>query len=166
MLDYVNLLERTIEYDSDYVLITEDDMLPANHALDKALLTSRSWLHVAVIETKNVKAGKGSAVESTTSGLGGACSLAYRSEDVPGLIEFLKKDPYDKPVDLKISEYFVVKRKKRKLTRVPNLFQHMCLNSTYTGEVIVTCLLSRGGGGGGREKGKITMICSIIIRMR
>ena len=150
-----------MQYDSDYVLITEDDMLPANHALDKAYSFMEEHFSrqevgcmLLFIETKNVKAGKGSAVESTTSGLGGACSLAYRSEDVPGLIEFLKKDPYDKPVDLKISEYFVVKRKKRKLTRVPNLFQHVCLNSTYLGEVIVTCLLSRGGGEGGREKGE------------
>ena len=150
-----------MQYDSDYVLITEDDMLPANHALGKAYSFmeehfSRQEVGCVslFIETKTLKAGMGSALDSTASGLGGACSLAYRSGDVPGLIEFLKKDPYDSPVDLKISEYFVVKRKKRKLTRVPNLFQHVCLNSTYTGEVIVTCLLSRGGGGGGRGERK------------
>ena len=35
-LDYANLLEKTLDYEADFVMILEDDMMPAWHALDKA----------------------------------------------------------------------------------------------------------------------------------
>eukprot|EP00731_Ephydatia_muelleri_P022071 Em0014g662a len=36
VLDYANLLEKTLDYEADFVMILEDDMMPAWHALDKA----------------------------------------------------------------------------------------------------------------------------------
>ena len=138
-----------MEYDSDYILIMEDDAFPSNHALDKAYsFMEEQFSHqkehsladklgfVTLFSALN-HIGKGPAIETNfdSAQLGGSLSLMYRSEDVPGMIEYLKKDPFEHPIDYAIIQYFYVERRKRQFVRVPNLFQHVCQHSTYTDEV-------------------------------
>ena len=105
-----------MEYDSDYILITEDDMLPAKHALDKAYtfmeehFKKQSLGFVVLFTAANIYhmdyKGKALETDKNIAQLAGGCSFMYRSEDVPGLIEYLKKDPFKDPVDYAVIQYF------------------------------------------------------------
>ena len=139
VLDYANLMERALEFNADYILMLEDDMKPSKNALQKAYTSIEQHLrHVPIHQVgllslfndrKSLTKSRG--IKKLSEGGGGACALLYPKAIVPTIIKVLRDDPYDNPVDLIINYLIRVKMNLQALERVPHLFQHISMKSTY-----------------------------------
>ena len=139
VLDYANLLEKTLDYEADFVMILEDDMMPAWHALDKAyksLTTELTIPHhqLGYVAFFSNAPRRAMGLNRITGNLGyeGGCTLTYSRPLVPKIISLLRGDPYAYPVDLAVGRLVDRELKLQSYERVPHLFQHNSKRSTYT----------------------------------
>ena len=151
VLDYANLLEKTLDYDADFVMILEDDMVPAWHALDKAhssLTTDLTIPHhqLGYVAFYSSAPRRAVGLNRITGNLGyeGGCTLTYSSTLVPRIIALLRGDPYAFPVDLAVGRLVDRVLWLQSYERVPHLFQHNSKKSSYTapvsGVVLASCV--------------------------
>ena len=147
VLDYANLLEKTLDYEADFVMILEDDMMPAWHALDKAyksLTTELTIPHhqLGYVAFFSNAPRRAMGLNRITGNLGyeGGCTLTYSRPLVPKIISLLRGDPYAYPVDLAVGRLVDRELKLQSYERVPHLFQHNSKRSTYTARVSGVCV--------------------------
>jgi hypothetical protein len=138
VLDYANLLELCLKLSSSqYILILEDDLLPAKQAIEKSYafahenFASRTDWGFLTLYSGNRR--QKAAQEVTDNLRSGGVSMLYKRDIVVEIIPFLRKDPFLAPVDLMIPELLVKQKKLLVFERSPNLFQHIGASSTYTG---------------------------------
>ena len=131
-----------LRYNSEFVMILEDDLKPAKFALDKSYqfankhfsntTTHTQWgmltMYSGVRREQHLHQSMGSLCFC------GACALVIRKKLIPDFIKFLRQDPYAAPVDMMLWN-FTTERRLYTYERTPNLFQHISLRSTYTGKV-------------------------------
>ena len=140
VLDYTNLLEKTLDYEADFVMILEDDMMPAWHALDKAYKSLTTELTIPhhqlgyVTFYSGIMSLEPRGLKCITGNLGieGACTLTFSQNLVPKIIVHLKSDPYANPVDMAIGGLLDKELHLQSYDRIPHLFQHNSKKSTYT----------------------------------
>ena len=145
VLDYVNLLEKTLDYEADFVMILEDDMMPAWHALDKAYRSLTTELtiphhqlgYVAFYSGIRSLEPRGLKCISGNLGKEGACTLTFSQKLVPRIIAHLKSDPYANPVDMAIGSLVDKELNLQSYDRIPHIFQHSSRKSTYSESVSV-----------------------------
>ena len=142
VLDYANLLEKTLDYEADFVMILEDDMMPAWHALDKAyrsLTTELTIPHhqLGYVAFYSNAPRRAVGLNRITGNLGyeGGCTLTYARLLVPRIIDLLRGDPYAYPVDLAVGHLVDKELRLQSYERVPHLFQHNSKRSSYTAQV-------------------------------
>ena len=129
-------------YDADFVMILEDDMLPASHALDKAyrsLTTDLTIPHnqLGYVAFYSSAPRRAMGLNRITGNLGyeGGCTLTFSSTLVPRIIALLRGDPYAYPVDLAVGKLVDRVLRLQSYERVPHLFQHNSKKSSYTAAV-------------------------------
>ena len=142
MLDYANLLERVMQYDSEFVMIVEDDVQPAKAAVQLAYTFAskyfapgkdhgrENWMILSMFSTVR-QAQHIALVHDCVTGTQG---LIIRRSVIPFIIECFRGDPYAAPQDLFL---FSIRDKKKMAVyeRTPNLFQHISPHSSYVGAV-------------------------------
>ena len=132
-----------MDYDADFVMILEDDMMPASHVLDKAYRSLTSVLaiphnklgYVVFYSGRKDKEPRGLKCITGHLGLEGACTFTFSHTLVPQIIAHLKSDPYAGPVDMAVG--FLVDKvlNLQSYERIPHIFQHNSKKSTYTSPV-------------------------------
>ena len=141
-------MERALECESDYILMLEDDLKPSKHALDKAYASIEEKLHhVPVDEVGFLSLFGGRRFEKPEIGprrlkdisrqldKTGACALLYPRILVPTIVKVLREDPYAYPVDLLLFNLIGNQLRLKAYERMPHLFQHISLKSTFNVEV-------------------------------
>ncbi|KAL5503256.1 hypothetical protein EMCRGX_G010178 [Ephydatia muelleri] len=136
VLDYANLLERSLQYSAEYVVILEDDMLPAHRALDKVYESLKSLGtpdRLGYMAFFSVAPFRSRGMERINGNLGyeGACVLAYPAGVVARLVQHLRANVYAQPVDLIIASFMEKVLRVDVYERVPHLFQHNSKRSSY-----------------------------------
>ena len=128
-----------MRFDSEFVLILEDDLKPARFALDKSYQFANlindsanysDWGSITFYSSECKKTLVSVAKMATT----GACAFMIRRSIIPHFVEYLRSDPYAAPVDTLLfrfmeSEGVVI------YERSPSIFQHISKTSTYNGKV-------------------------------
>ena len=144
-MDYANLLERSLKYDTDFVLVLEDDLKPAKHALDKTYYAASEQLRNhedwAILTLFGKKYRRPSLAVVTSLSSFGGCTMLFKRTIVPGMIEYLRHDPYEAPVDLLIPRYIESLSYVQIYERTPNLFQHISQHSSYQRQVSISIML-------------------------
>ena len=138
VLDYVNLLEAALYHHSEFVLILEDDLLPAKAAIEKAYQFALYNDHLKDWGFLTLYSGvRRQQYSQDTTGfcVCGGCAFVYRPSFLLPLINFLRSNLYEAPVDIMILSYVTLTLKKSIYERTPNLFQHISPRSSYTGKV-------------------------------
>ena len=145
VLDFANLLERSLQYNTDFILMLEDDMLPAKNSLDKVYLSLHYDVpiradrlgYVTFFSMSQFALPNGMIDITTMIGAEGACALGFHSSFAPRLIQRLRTHPYDNPVDIAL--WLLIKEDKQLhvFERIPNLFQHIPKESTLIRPVCV-----------------------------
>lgn len=138
VLDFANTLERCLTYKTDFILMLEDDMYPAKNCLDKVYRTLQNDIpirsdrlgYVAFFSFNPHIARRGMVDISKRLGAEGACALAFHHSLVPKLIKRLRSQPYENPVDIAFWLYIGKQLNLSIYERVPNLFQHIPMEST------------------------------------
>ena len=145
-LDYANLLSCTLEYNSDYLLILEDDLKPAKRVLDKIYHTVNETLQRypdwGSLTLFGHRFRPDPITNVTPYGTSGGCAMVLRKTIVGEFIKFVRSDPYAAPVDMLLPRY-IEKNNLKIYERTPNLFQHISPHSTYGGKVM-KCMLHVG----------------------
>lgn len=138
VLDYANLLECALTHDSEYVLILEDDLKPAKHALDKIYHTLKEQLSShpdwGILTLFGNRYRLRPLTKVTRSGSSGGCAMVLKKTIIAGFIDYVRSDPYLAPVDLLLAT-FIERNKLQVYERSPNLFQHVSPHSSYYGKV-------------------------------
>ena len=142
VLDYANILELGLRYHSEFVLILEDDLKPAKNALDKSYQFANKYFsntttfsHWGLLTMYSSRRRAAPIVVSTgLYCLTGSCALLFRRNLIPEVINYLRRNPYEGPVDFMFCKFMQV-NKSFAYERTPNLFQHISPRSSYTGSV-------------------------------
>ena len=138
-LDYANLLSCTLEYNSDHLLILEDDLKPAKHVLDKIYHTVNETLRIypdwGSLTLFGHRFRPDPITNVTPYGTSGGCAMVLRKNIAGGFVKFVRSDPYAAPVDMLLPRY-IENNNLKVYERSPNLFQHISPHSTYSGKVI------------------------------
>lgn len=123
-------------------MVLEDDLKPAKFALDKSYQFAKKHFSSSTTYSKwglltmysTVRRMEPIYQSSGDRCFCGACALIIKKEIIPQFIGFLRKDPYAAPVDMLLWD-ILGRRELYTYERTPNLFQHISLSSSYTGEV-------------------------------
>ena len=127
-------------YETDFILMLEDDMLPAKNSLDKVYdslhynipTKTASLGYVAFFSFNQHIRRRGMVNINNMLGGEGACALGFHRSLVPRLIHRLRSQPYDNPVDIAFWRFIGKELQLKIFERVPNLFQHIPKESTLT----------------------------------
>ena len=122
------------------MLVLEDDLKPAKHALDKIYHTVKEQLSGhpdwGSLTLFGHRYRRRPLTKVTKAGSSGGCAMVLKKAIIPGFIKFVRSDPYAAPVDLLLPTYIEKNIKLEVYERSPNLFQHISPHSSYYGEVI------------------------------
>ena len=120
------------------MLIVEDDLKPAKHALDKIYQTVKNQLSGhsdwGSLTLFGHRYHRQPLIKVTKSGSSGGCAMVLNKAIIAGFIEYVRSDPYAAPVDLLLPTY-IEKNRLEIYERSPNLFQHISPHSSYYGKV-------------------------------
>ncbi|KAL5493711.1 hypothetical protein EMCRGX_G014930 [Ephydatia muelleri] len=138
VLDFANLLEQSLQYQTDFILMLEDDMFPAKDSLDKVYLSLRYDVpiradllgYVTFFSMNQFAFPRGLIDITKMKGAEGACALGFHRSFAPRLIQRLRTYPYNNPVDIALWSLIDEDKQLHVFERVPNLFQHIPKEST------------------------------------
>ena len=96
VLDYANLLTKTLEIDSEYVFILEDDLKPAKNALEKSyefakLLSKRQDTANWAVTFYSTGVCKKEFITKAAKFTAGGCSIMLKRSIIPHFLDYILK---------------------------------------------------------------------------